>query len=470
MAHQLSLLLAAAVVLAVLAVGGLSVWNLRSGFADYLRQRDAERLTRLMALVEQRAAADPGMDWLRGNREAMRGLMDEFNGRPPRGRRPGPPPRDAQDRPPPPHPADSFAARVVIFDAQGRRLAGREAPAAVPRTVRAIEVGGAEVARIELADEPAPEGLDAGFLQRQYTGLAVAVLGTIAAALLAAWWVAGRWSRPLQALQRASREIAGGQRSARLQPTGALEIAELMEDVNTMTDALARLENARRLWIAQISHELRTPLAVLRGEIESIEDGARQPTPAVMASLQGEVLQLTRLVNDLHTLSMAELGRLPCAFVAGDASAALLRTARRFEARAAQRGLRLDLPAAPPAIGAYWDFGRIGQLLSNLLENSLRYTAAPGQVVLRWRQDGPQLRLTLEDSAPGVTPDELAQLFEPLFRADAARTRSSGQPHGSGLGLSIARAIVQAHGGSIQAGAGALGGLALHVSLPLQPG
>lgn len=145
--------------------------------------------------------------------------------------------------------------------------------------------------------------------------------------------MAGRWSRPLQALQRASREIACGQRSARLQPAGALEIAALIEDVNTMTGERARLEKARRFWIAQISHELRTPLAVLRGEIESIEDGARQ---------------LTRLVNDLHTLSMAGLGRLPCAFAAGDASAALLRMARHFEARAAQRGLRLALTAAPP--------------------------------------------------------------------------------------------------------------------------
>ena len=478
--HQLSLLLASAVVLAVLAVGGLSVWNLRSGFIDYLRQRDEEQLTRLMQLVERYAAADPSMAWLGDDPEAMRRLMDEFNGRDTPGRRPGPPPSEGRGwpgpfgepgRPPPPRPAPSpagsLSGRLSILDAQGRRLAGRPLPAAAPRAVRAIKVNGQEVARIELLEETVPEGVDARFLQRQYTGLAVAALGTIAAALLVALWVAGRWSRPLLALQRASRDIAQGRRSGRLQPTGALEIARLMEDVNTMTDELARLEKARRLWIAQISHELRTPLAVLRGEIESIEDGARQPTPEVMASLRDEVLQLTRLVNDLHTLSMAELGGLHCEFQPGDASGALLRVAQRFAPRAQQRGLRLDIEPAP-AITACWDFGRIEQLMNNLLENSLRYTAAPGRLLLRWQQAGQQLQLTLEDTAPGVTPEQLPQLFDPLFRADAARQRRSDEPHGSGLGLSIAQAIVRAHRGRIQASASALGGLCIRISLPRQ--
>ncbi|MCX7256127.1 MAG: ATP-binding protein [Polaromonas sp.] len=472
-AHQLSLLLAAAVVLAVLAVGGLSMWNLRSGFIDYLRQRDEEQLTRLMQLVERHAATDPSMAWIGNDPDAMRRLMDEFNGRDTSGRRPGPPPHALGGPPfgkpgrPPPPPPGGLPERVSILDAQGRWLAGAPLLAAAPRAVRAIKVNGVEVARIELREEPDPEGVDARFLQRQYTGLAVAALCTIAAALLVAFWVAGRWSRPLLALQRASRDIAQGQRNARLQPTGALEIAQLMEDVNTMTDELARLEKARRLWIAQISHELRTPLAVLRGEIESIEDGARQPTPEVMASLRDEVLQLTRLVNDLHTLSMAELGGLRCEFQPGDASAALLRVAQRFAPRAGQRGLRLDIAPAP-AITACWDFGRIEQLMNNLLDNSLRYTAAPGRLVLRWRQVGQLLELTLEDTAPGVTPEQLPQLFDPLFRADAARQRRGGEPHGSGLGLSIAQAIVHAHRGRIEASASALGGLSIRVSLPLQ--
>jgi two-component system sensor histidine kinase BaeS len=496
-AHQLSLLLTAAVVLAVLAVGGLSLWNLRSGFGEYLRLRDDDQLTRFVQLLERRAAADPSMNWLRGNREAQRDLMDELSGRPiqPRIGRPEEPPDESGEppprrrppppglgglgggRPPPPRPAvaGNIADRIVVRDVRGDWLAGRRQPPHLARTVRAVQVNGADVAFVELSAEPEPEGMDARFLQRQTTGLLLTGLGTIAMALLAAWWVAGHWSRPLRQLQLATHRIARGEAGVRIavpaipgaSRSGAVEIDELVTDVNAMVVALAKLEASRRHWIAQISHELRTPLAVLRGEMESIEDGARQPTPAVMASLREEVAQLTRLVDDLHTLAVADLGQLPCHFTAGDANTALARMVRRFETRAGQLGLVLAIQPADAAIRAHWDFGRVEQLLSNLLENSLRYTRAPGQVKVHWRVLGDVLQLTVEDSAPGVAAAQLDQLFDPLFRVDSARTRT-GQ-HGSGLGLSIVRAIAQAHGGTISANASRLGGLAVQVSLPLQP-
>lgn len=484
-AHQLSLLIAASVVLAVLVVGALSVWNLRSGFNDYLQLRDEEQLTRLMKLVERYAGADPSMNWLRDDREAMRVMMDEFTGRDGR-RRPPPmrPPRLQDDRPgmrgppefdrpppPPPPPqatqASNIADRVLILDAQGLRLAGHELAPGLRRTVRAVKVDGVVVANIELSAEPEPEGLDARFLQRQYRGLIGAALGTILVAVMVGWWVASLWSRPLRALQRATRDIASGHRTRPLQPTGALEIAQLMEDVNRMTTELARLEDARRIWLAQISHELRSPLAVLRGELESIEDGARQPTPEVITNLREEVMQLNRLVADLQTLAMADTQGLRCEFTTGDAHTRLLRVAQRFDSRFQQRGLRLTKPdAQAKAIPARWDFGRIEQLLANLLANSLRYTDSPGEVRLTWRSDGQQLTLTVEDSAPGVSASDLTKLFEPLFRAD--RSRQRGTEHGSGLGLSIVRTIVQAHKGTVTASASKLGGLRVCVTLPLQ--
>ena len=509
--QQLSLLLVGAVVLAVLAVGSLSVWNLRNGFVDYLRLRDEEQLTRLVKLVEARAVADGGMGWLRDNRQAMRELMDEFTGREPRGRHPGPPPRGPgrqppngpdDERPPPPPQlgaGGSLPQRVLIRDAQGYRLAGREGPPGVRPSVRAVKLQGVDVASIEVFPEPKPEGLDAGFLQRQYIGLALAALVTIAAALLTAWWVAGRWSRPLRELQLTTRRIARGDLSVQAPVTGdapasragAVEIEQLVLDVDAMAVALAALEAARRHWIAEISHELRTPLAVLRGELESIEDGARQPTRELMASLREEVLQLTRLVDDLHTLAVADLGQMPCDFVQGNADDALHRITRRFERRAAQLGLQLEVrspsqpvattsrasaqgPTGPtevaradPQFDARWDFGRIEQLLSNLLENSLRYTTAPGRIQVGWQVQNGWLVLTVDDSAPGVSSEHLPKLFEPLFRVDASRTRT-GQ-HGSGLGLSIVRAIARAHRGSVVAAASSLGGVAMRVELPLVP-
>jgi two-component system sensor histidine kinase BaeS len=499
-AHQLSLLMAAAAVLAVLVVGGLSAYNLRSGFSDYLKVRDDEQLMRLVALIEQHAATDPDFDWLRDKPEAMRALLDEFAGRPSRGQRPPPPrnsarpgppdengrdrpppgaegrppPRPTADEPPPPRPGGggggpgSLGDRVLIRDREGRKIAGRPLPPNARTTVRAIKVNGQEVAYVDLMAEPAPAGVDALFLQRQTRQLWWAALASIVLAVGAAWWMAGRWSRPLLALQRASRDIAGGQHTQALVPTGALEIAQLMEDINRMTAELARLEAARRTWIAQISHELRTPLSVLRGELEAIEDGARTPTPAVLAGLRDEVLQLNRLVDDLHTLSVADLGGMRCALTQGDAHAELWRVAQRFAAQATFKGLVLRMPpeSAPP-IPVHWDFGRIEQLVSNLLTNSLRYTNAPGTVVVDWRCDGRDVVITVDDSAPGLSPADLKELFEPLFRGDRARQR--GDQHGSGLGLSIARSIAQAHQGTISASASPRGGLQMRVCLPLQP-
>ena len=338
-APQLSLLLAGAVVLSVVAVGGVSLWNLRNGFSDYLRLRDEEELSRFVSALERRAQADPTMDWLRGNREAQRALIDEMRGRP-EGRRPPPgtgrPPPPGPDLqrpgpPPGPPPVHDLGDRIVVRDAKGNWLAGRPQAAGLARTVRTVQVDGVEVAFVEMSAGPGPQGIDARFLQRQSSGLLLTALVTILLAMGAAAWVASRWSRPLRQLQLATHRIARGEPGVQVpvpgtpgaMQSGAVEIDDLVADVNAMVAALARLEDSRRSWIAQISHELRTPLAVLRGEMESIEDGARQPTPQVMAGLREEVAQLTRLVDDLHTVAVADLGQLPCQLIAGDAHAAV---------------------------------------------------------------------------------------------------------------------------------------------------
>ncbi|MEN9842186.1 MAG: hypothetical protein RLZZ612_15 [Pseudomonadota bacterium] len=500
-AHQLAFLLLAAVLLTMLIVGGLGLWNLRSGFSDYLRQRDSEQLMRLVKLLEARAAQDPDLNWLRRNeRKAMRDLIDGFYDRstslPPLRRPPpeGRPPLlgDAGHPPPPPPPPPPLGAgpqgssalrdRVGVFDADGIQIGGRPLPAGEPIIRRAILVNGQIVGYATLLAEPVPDDMDQGFLRRQYQGLAWAALGTALLSVLAAWWVARLWSAPLRRLQLASRAIAQGQRGPHIPPSGAVEIAELTDDVNTMTDELARLEASRRRWIAQISHELRTPLAVLRGELESIEDGVRQATPKVITSLREEVMQLTRLVHDLHTLSVADIDGLPCHFTEGDAHGHLRNVAQRFMPKAQQQGLQLHLvpceaaasssssaPCALPTLTVCWDFGRIEQLLSNLLTNSLRYTQAPGQVWVDWHCDGQQFTLTVEDSPPGVRDDELTQLFEPLYRTDTARRRDRHHEHGSGLGLSIVRTIVMAHQGRVWACHSEHGGLKITACWPLRP-
>jgi two-component system sensor histidine kinase BaeS len=220
--------------------------------------------------------------------------------------------------------------------------------------------------------------------------------------------------------------------------------------------------------MAELSHEMRTPLAVLRGEVEALVDGVRPLSAAAMLSLQEEVARVTRLVEDFHQLALSDLRALPCSFAPVQPAALLRDAVSRVEPRALAAGLRLEVDTghAPPR--AHWDTQRIGQLLSNLLENSLRYTDAPGRITLQLRAGGPdEAVLSVDDSAPGVPATDHARLFEPLYRADASRSRRLG---GSGLGLAICRAIVRSHGGHIEAGASPLGGLRVVVTLPLQPG
>lgn len=520
--HQLSLLMLGSVLLSVVAVGGLVAWNLKAGFSDYLRSRDAQQLERFAQVVAQRAAQDSTLALREGQSLPMRELMDEFlhreglapppdwrpppAGRPPQRRPPPrdrpPPPRDRGpggpppplDGPPPepPSPAeqpqaapaprpragpDSITQRIQVVDPQGRHLGGPRFPVGRALLEEPVNVGDQVVALVRMLPSSELEGVDARFLRRQYSGLLLAAGGSLALALLAAW-LAARWlGTPLRRVQAAARRIAGGELNVAVPESGSREMAELIGDVNRMAASLRTLEGARRSWIAQISHELRTPLSVLLGELESIEDGARQPTPEVLGNLRGEVLQLVRLVNDLHTLSMADLGALRCEFSDGDGSAALARAVHRFGARAHKAGLDLEVLAGPP-VQVRWDYGRIEQLLTNLLENSLRYTTAPGKVRVRWAVMGGNadaaVELRVEDSPPAVPAAQLDQVFEPLFRADSARQRRTapqgqGGEGGSGLGLAICRAIVQAHGGSIRAQASPLGGLCIVAVLPARP-
>jgi two-component system sensor histidine kinase BaeS len=217
--------------------------------------------------------------------------------------------------------------------------------------------------------------------------------------------------------------------------------------------------------MADISHELRTPLAVLRGEAEALMDGVRPLTKAAVASLHEDVLRLNALVDDLHLLAMADLQRLPCRLADCDGAELVRDTVRRFESRANAAGLTLTCDVLALHIAVLWDPARIEQLLGNLLENSLRYTDAPGRIDVAVTVEGNELRLSVADSAPGAGVVDITRLFEPLYRADDARGRHNG---GSGLGLAICEAIVQAHGGRIAAQPSILGGLLVTVVLPLE--
>jgi two-component system, OmpR family, sensor histidine kinase BaeS len=485
--HTLSLLLLSAVLLAVLAMAAVTAWNLRNGFADYLAARDIERLEQFADLVAQAAEQAGGASALQQQRLSMRVLLDRFaqrQGLVPRRSAPagelriagqggpvppGPPPG------PPPGGADGFGARVVVVSVDGHPLLGRPLPPdGSPSIDRPIRLNGEVIAQARLPLRPqVPDAVDARFLRQQYVGIAAVATALVLLALASAWWVARRWVRPLVAMQDATARIARGELDVRLagpqQGEGrADEIGDLVRNVNTMAEGLQRLEGVRRRWVADISHELRTPLAVLRGEIEALVDGVRPLQHEAVLSLREETLRIGALVDDLHLLAMSDLKALPCQFDELDAVPFVQQIVARFDSRAASLGLALTADTGfAVAQPVCWDRVRIEQLLVNLIENSLRYTDVPGRIVLAVKRTGPRIVIDIDDSAPGVPAADLPRLFEPLYRADAARSRHRG---GSGLGLAICDAIARSHGGGIEAGLSPLGGLRVRIELPVDAG
>jgi two-component system sensor histidine kinase BaeS len=370
---------------------------------------------------------------------------------------------------PPPRPIDSidaFKDRVALYAPNGQALLGKSLPTdAGPHVERLVLVQGKAVAVMHMLKlKPVPDDVEARFLTSQYQSMLVVAGMLLLGALFSARWLSSHWVRPLLEIQAATERIAQGAFDTRLGTRRADEIGDTMRNINRMAEGLHQLETSRRRWIADMSHELRTPLTVLRGEIEALIDGVIALSPQALLSLREEVLQLNALVDDLHLLAMADLRALPCYFEDLDAVALVDGLVQRFALRASQQGLTLLFASKPEApMEVRWDAKRVEQLLGNVLDNSLRYTDAPGQVVVQLQGDAARVLITVEDTAPGLSLQDLTRIFEPLYRADASRGREGG---GSGLGLAICQQIAKAHQGTLRAEASLLGGVKFVIALP----
>ena len=489
--HQLFLLVAATALFTALAMAGVQAWNLRRGFNDYLSARDTERLEATAQKAAVQIAAAGGPVSLRNGTVTLHSLLGEDERPepppPPRAEPPprpfGPPPPDGRDherawpsdpngpeprpgrRPPP----EEFSRRLALHDADGTLIAGPAPPRPGQRPtalVRPVVVAGSTVAILSLNPRaPSPSGVDARFLHSQYVSTLILVASLLVLAAAVAWSLARLGSRRLESIQTATRAIARGDFSVRLAGGGSDEVSETKLNINTMAAALQRLESARRRWLAEISHELRTPLTVMRGELEALRDGIRPINAGAIQSLEEEALRLGRLVEDLHFVAVSDLSGTPCRFESTDAVVLCSQAVERVVRTVRNDTLIIELDSGGlKALPVVWDATRIEQLLANLLTNSIRYTTTPGRVRLRLQRRLAGLDIYVEDSAPGVPHEHQKQLFEPLYRLDTARSRDSG---GSGLGLAICEAIVRAHHGRIRAEDSDLGGLRIHIELPL---
>ncbi|HEX2865303.1 MAG TPA: ATP-binding protein [Deinococcales bacterium] len=271
-------------------------------------------------------------------------------------------------------------------------------------------------------------------------------------------------SRPVLDLTRATRRYASGERGTRAAVPGGGELAELGAAFNHLADSLNAEQERERQMIADIAHEFRTPLTVLRSELEAMQDGLSPCTPESLAPLVEETELLARLVSDLRVVTLAEAGALPLQRRDTDLAALAASVIGAFHARASAAGVKLALETTPAS--APVDPERLRQVLHNLLENALRHTPHGGQVTLAVSPDGQTAVLQVRDTGPGLPTDRPERIFDRFYRVDPARSRTDG---GSGLGLSIVRAIVNAHGGTVHAANAPTGGAILTARLPATP-
>ena len=359
------------------------------------------------------------------------------------------------------NPALDFASRdMVLADANrvvvvgnrgtpnGETLRPDEVDLSTPLVVNGQTVGFLRFVAPAPRQEPGPARPppDAVFLDRVTwaTGVSAGVAAFLA--LLLGSLLARTLTRPLRELTEATRSMASGNFDQRVTVRSADEIGRLATAFNQMNADLARASQLRKQMTADLAHDLRTPLSILRGYTEGLQEGRLQGASSLYTIMHNEVVHLQRLVEDLRELSLADAGELRLNRRAVDPRALLERTGLAYFDQASQRGVELRLEAADDLPSIEVDTDRMTQVLNNLVSNALRHTEQ-GAIVLAASAEDHSVSLTVSDTGVGIHPDDLPFIFDRFYRADKSRQRSDDTS--SGLGLAIAKAIVEAHGGSL---------------------
>lgn len=341
---------------------------------------------------------------------------------------------------------------LVTMLVMGNRLA----PTFVDEHIRAMEstMGGSMGHSVAV-------DLETGVLGGFNRALLVAGAASTVTALLVAAFASGRVLRPLEAVGRATRRLAGGSYAERVSIPDESELADLAEDVNQLAAALQDTEQRRIQLISELAHELRTPLATIKGYMEGLTDGVFEPTEEIFAAAGREATRLERLANDLSTLSRFEGGPLDLRPAPADLGAIAREVAAHLEPQFRDKDVELVIADQPP-IPVVVDPDRIAQVFTNILGNALSYTASGGRVELSAGTDNATAWVTVSDTGKGIDPSQLEAVFDRFFRGE----RSS--PGGTGIGLTIARRIARLHGGDVTAHSDGTGtGSSFKISLPV---
>lgn len=357
------------------------------------------------------------------------------------------------------------ASGIVVVEAgpyhTGIRLNQQQLERGVP-----VEVDGEQVGTA-LLGLPPPEldPREQRYLENTMWALLLGAVGATSVALLGGIFLSRHFLNPLTELTRAIAAIREGHLDQQVPVRTQDELGVLAQTFNQMSAELSRANQLRKQMTADIAHDLRTPLSVIIGYLEALCDGTLKPTPARFEAMRQEAAVLQRLIEDLRTLSLADAGELKLVYQQVTPRELLEQVKQSFEPLASEQGvtLRLDADVAQPSLKV--DPERMIQVLENLVSNALRYTPAGGTVILEARQRGSKLELVVRDTGVGIPEEKLPNIFERFYRIEESRTQDGE----SGLGLAIAKSIVEAHHGTIKAESGLGKGTSFTITLQSEP-
>ena len=296
--------------------------------------------------------------------------------------------------------------------------------------------------------------------------LMYAVIAAMAAAVTLSLLFSRRVVAPVRAMSLAAQRIADGRFDERVEVNGEDELARLAVRFNQMAEKLNRVESMRRRLIGDVSHELRTPLTAIKGSMEGLMDGILPANEETYQQIHAETERLNRLVDDFQELSRVESSAYELDIQAVDLPPLVRTVSKRLGPQAESKRISLNVDLSPDLPQVLADQDRIIQVLTNLANNALQYTPEGGKIIISAQQHNGEIQMSVRDTGVGLPPEHVEHIFDRFYRVDKSRSRQSGG--GSGIGLTIARALVEAHSGRIWVeSAGEAKGSVFHFTLPV---
>jgi two-component system sensor histidine kinase BaeS len=352
---------------------------------------------------------------------------------------------------------------IIVFDGRMQRIGQAVSRGDLKRSLE-LTLNGKTIGWLlpPTARDLGPTGPEADFLRNVNSAVVASALVAVLLALTLGGVLAFGLTRSLRELTEATVEIAGGKLGMQVQVRSKDELGELAASFNQMSRDLASATQARRQMTADIAHDLRSPLSVIAGYAEALNDGKLPGTPETYTILHQETRHLSRLVEDLRTLSLADAGELTLTRLPTQAVRLLEQARLRQAVAAEQAGITLRVEASPPEASIFVDPERMAQVLDNLILNAFRYTPEGGEVILSAVPVHEGVQINVSDTGSGIAAEDLPQIFNRFYRGDKSR-QQNGE---SGLGLAIARSIVEAHDGTITVESQLGKGTSFTVTLP----